>query len=140
MGFGMGRRIVAMGGLILSGVLLLIGIRLTSPLQAIAVISLSVAFLQSTEPAFWSSTIHIGGSSSGAAGGIMNTAGNLGGVVSTALVPVLVKYFGWTFAFSSAAGLAIFGALLWLFMRLDPPGATQEKSALPDGQGELQAI
>ena len=63
----------------------------------------------------------LGGAYAGTAGGVMNMAGNLGGVVSTALVPVLVKQYGWPFAFQSAAALAVGGALLWLLIRIDPP-------------------
>ncbi len=115
----LGRRIVAMTGLTFSAIFLLIGVRVNNPYLAIGGLSLSAGFLFSTEGAFWSSSIDTAGENVGAAGGIMNTAGNLGGVVSTALVPVLVKKFGWDFAFGSAAALAIIGASLWLFIRVD---------------------
>jgi dipeptide/tripeptide permease len=49
----------------------------------------------------------------------MNMAGNLGGVASTALVPVLVKKFGWAVALGSGSGLAIVGGLIWLLIRVD---------------------
>ncbi len=93
-------------------------VRLNSPLQAIVGLSLSVGFLLSTEPGFWSAAMDLSESNVGAAGGIMNTAGNLGGVVSTALVPVLIQHFGWTIAFGSASALALCGATLWLFINL----------------------
>jgi MFS transporter, ACS family, glucarate transporter len=122
-----GRRAVAMGGLIFSAVFLWFGIRAESPYQAIVWISLSVGFLLSTESAFWSASMDVGSTNAGAAGGIMNTAGNLGGVVSTALVPVLIQHFGWNFAFSSASALALGGALIWLWVRLEA-GAEQSTS------------
>lgn len=53
----------------------------------------------STEGPFWSSTIDLAGPHAATAGGIMNTAGNAGGVVSTAL--------------------AVIAAVVWLFIRLD---------------------
>ncbi len=115
----LGRRIIGAGGLVLAAVFLLIGLRLNSPVEAIIGLSLSVGFLLSTEPAFWSASMDLSPSNVGAAGGIMNTAGNLGGVVSTALVPVLIKHFGWTIAFGSASALALCGAILWLFIGSD---------------------
>jgi sugar phosphate permease len=105
--------------LTLAAVFLLVGVRLNSPLQAIVGLSLSVGFLLSTEPAFWSASMDLSDSNVGAAGGIMNTAGNLGGVCSTALVPVLIKHFGWTIAFGSASALALCGAIIWLFIGSD---------------------
>jgi dipeptide/tripeptide permease len=61
----------------------------------------------------------VGGDNAGTVGGIMNMAGNLGGVVSTALVPVLVEWWGWPFAFQSAAGLSVVAAGLWVFIRME---------------------
>jgi ACS family glucarate transporter-like MFS transporter len=126
LGRDVGRRIIGAGGLTLAAVFLLVGIRLNSPLHAIVGLSLSVGFLLSTEPAFWSASMDLSHPNVGAAGGIMNTAGNLGGVCSTALVPVLIKHFGWTIAFGSASAFALCGAIIWLFIGcgsvvVDPP-------------------
>jgi ACS family glucarate transporter-like MFS transporter len=111
-----GRRIVGMTGLALSAIFLVVGINVSSPAQALAGLSFAVGFLLCTEPAYWSTSMDLGGAYAGTAGGVMNMAGNLGGVVSTALVPVLVSYFGWPFAFISAAGVALVGAALWLLV------------------------
>jgi MFS transporter, ACS family, glucarate transporter len=115
-----GRRIVAMTGLGLSAIFLVVGINVASPAQALAGLSLAVGFLLCTEPAYWSTSMDLGGAYAGTAGGVMNMAGNLGGVVSTALVPILVSHFGWPFAFFSAAGCALVGAALWLLVRPSP--------------------
>jgi MFS transporter, ACS family, glucarate transporter len=117
----LGRRVVAMAGFGVAAAALFVGTRAANPYAAIAALSVSVAFLMATEGPFWSSTIHIAGEHAGAAGGIMNMAGNLGGVVSTALVPVLVKNFGWAIALGSGSGLAIVGGLLWLLIRPGRP-------------------
>jgi MFS transporter, ACS family, glucarate transporter len=115
----LGRRIVAMTGLAVSAALLALGARADNAMLAIAALSLSVAFLMSTEGPFWSSAIDISGMHAGTAGGIMNTAGNLGGVVSTLLVPILVARFGWIVALGTGALLAIVGSMLWLLIRVD---------------------
>lgn len=119
LGRSWGRRIVAMTALVLSAAFLVVGVDVTSAFQAVAGLSLAVGFLLCTEPAYWGAVMDLGGADAGTAGGIMNTAGNLGGVVSTALVPVLVAHFGWRTAIGSAAGLAVGAALLWLLVRVD---------------------
>ena len=114
-----GRRAVAMIGLLVSALLIALGARSPDPMVAIAALSVSVGFLMATEGSFWSSATDISGAHAGTAGGIMNTAGNLGGVVSTALVPVLVARFGWMFALASGSVLGVLAALLWLLIRVD---------------------
>jgi ACS family glucarate transporter-like MFS transporter len=114
-----GRRLVAITALIGSSTFLIFGVDAVDQNVAIVGLSLAVAFLLCTEVAYWSASMDIGGENAGTVGGIMNMAGNLGGVVSTALVPVLVERWGWPFAFQSAAGLSVVAALLWLFVRME---------------------
>jgi ACS family glucarate transporter-like MFS transporter len=114
-----GRRVVAMTALAISSVLLLWGARTADPMLAIAVLSLSVGCSMSTEGPFWSSAVDISGPHAGTAGGIMNTAGNLGGVAQASLVPLLVQQFGWVPALATGSLLGLVSALLWLFIRVD---------------------
>ncbi len=136
-GRNQGRRSVVISCLILAAVFLLVGAQVAAPVLAIICLSFSVGFLMSTEGPFWSSSIDVAGPHAGAAGGIMNTAGNMGGVVSTAVAPIMVKQFGWfaTFAFCSA--LAVVAGLIWLFIRLEQPAdeaATARLDALGIGE------
>lgn len=114
-----GRRIVPVASLLLSGFFLFCGAKVANPYVAIAVLSLSVGFIESTEGAYWSTSTDIGGDNAGASGGVMNMFGNFGGVFSTALVPVLVSHFGWLVALGSATVLASIAALLWLCVHAD---------------------
>ncbi len=114
-----GRRVVAMTALCIASALLLWGARTRDPVRAIAALSLCVGFLMSTEGPFWSSAIDISGPHAGTAGGIMNTAGNLGGVASASLVPLLVGRFGWIPALSTGSLFGVVSAALWLFIRVD---------------------
>ena len=123
-GGGWGRRTIAITSLVLSAGFLLVGIRVNSPTTAIAGLSLAVGFLLCTETAYWSTSMDLGEARAGTAGGVMNMAGNLGGVVSTSLVPVLIDKAGWPFAFRSAAGLALVAAALWLLVRVPRPEAS----------------
>lgn len=114
-----GCRTVAMGCLVFCGLLLLVGAEASGPGMAVAAISLSVACLFSTEGPYWSTVIRLAGPHAGAAGGLMNMVGNLGGAVSTAVVPFLVHIFGWLGALAFASGFAIIAAAFWLLIRSD---------------------
>lgn len=112
-----GRRVVAILCLCLSAVSLLVGATVAAALPAILCLSLSVGFLQSTEGPFWATATDIAGRHAATAGGIMNTAGNLGGVVSTALAPVAVQSFGWAFTFAGCGVLLLVASLSWIFIK-----------------------
>ena len=114
-----GRRAVAMGCLVFCGLLLLVGAKAPGPWMAVAAISLSVACLFSTEGPYWSTVIRLAGPHAGAAGGLMNMVGNLGGAVSTAVVPVPGARLGWFGALASASLFAILAAAFWLLIRSD---------------------
>ena len=122
-----GRRAVAMSCLVCAGSLLLVGAAASAAWVALTAISLSVAFLFSTEGCYWSTIISLSERHAGAAGGLMNMAGNLGGVVSTIAVPLLVRMFGWYRMFALASALAMAGAIFWLFIR---PSAVVNASLL----------
>jgi MFS transporter, ACS family, glucarate transporter len=123
-----GRRFVAIGCFSIAATALFLGIRTANPYAAIGALSVSVAFLMATEGPFWSATIDVAGAHAGAGGGIMNMAGNLGGVASTSLVPLLGKKFGWAVALGSGSGLAILGGLLWLLISVDAPDSVKSDS------------
>ncbi|HUR21692.1 MAG TPA: MFS transporter, partial [Vicinamibacterales bacterium] len=127
-----GRRIVAMAALGSSALFLVLGVDVADQTLAVAGLSLAVAFLLCTEVAYWSASMDVGGANAGTVGGIMNMAGNLGGVVSTALVPILVARFGWPFAFQSAAGLSVVAAVLWMFVKMEL--GTGVREVLPNVQ------
>jgi MFS transporter, ACS family, glucarate transporter len=113
-------RLVAVAAFISSACFLVFGVRTHGPYRAIASLALSVGCIESAEGAFWSTALEIGGKCAGSACGFLNMVGNLGGVVSTALVPVLIAHFGWMFALASGAVGAILGALIWSGIKSGP--------------------
>jgi ACS family glucarate transporter-like MFS transporter len=80
----------------------------------VAALCLSVGFLMASEASFWVSATYLAGESGGAISGVMNTAGILGGILSTSLVPVLVAHFNWLTALSSGTVIALGSVLLWI--------------------------
>ncbi len=115
------RRSVAVAGLTLSACCMIFGALVRNPYLAILGLALSIGFNQFAEPNFWAASIDVAGPLAGTACGILNMMGNLGGVVSTAMMPVLVKYAGWTVALGSGAAFACVAAALWLLVRCDRP-------------------
>jgi ACS family glucarate transporter-like MFS transporter len=122
-----GRRITGMIGPLVAATFLAIGARTGDPYFAVAALSLSFGFQMLAEAAVWSTAMDIGGRFTGMTTGIVNMANNLGGVVSTALMPVLVARFGWIHALDSCAAVAAIGALLWLGVR--PDRSVEERHA-----------
>ena len=111
-----GARAVIMLGYGLSGALLFAAAKFENRIAAVAALCLSVGFLYFAEPAFWATALHIAEEDAGASSGIMNTAGILGGIVSTSLVPIIVKHFGWLPALASGAAVALACTCAWLLI------------------------
>lgn len=112
-----GRRLVATACLVVSAFLMWAGAGAQHIGPAIAAISASVALLFSTESSYWSTAIDVAQEDAGAASGLMNLAGNLGGVLSTSLVPVLVARLGWFEALLSGSVFALLAAAAWMPLR-----------------------
>lgn len=124
-----GRRLMAMGCLISSAMFLFIGARVAAPIPAILCLSLSVGFLLSTEGPFWATSTEVTGPNAATAGGIMNMAGNAGGVISTALTPLLFRTFGWNSTFLLCGAMTITAGLLWLMIDAEDSSITVDEVA-----------
>ena len=117
----LGCRIPAISGLLASGIFLYFGLYATSPYTAVALLSLCFASTQFAEGGYWSAQTHIAGPYTAPACGVMNTGGNLAGIVVAPLIPYLAQHVGWVAALSTGCVMAVVGALLWLFIRADRP-------------------
>ena len=118
-GLGRGARRVAVGCLLTAATLVMIGANLSSPFLAIAALSLSVACINDAEGPFWATATALGRHAPGAAGGVLNLMGNLGGVISIWAVPRMRDPLGWTGLLGVWAGVAVVAALLWMTVRVD---------------------
>jgi ACS family glucarate transporter-like MFS transporter len=125
-GAGRARQLVAMSCLLAAAGFVGAGAVLPNALVAIAALSLASACINGAEAPFFMTATAIGASTPGAAAGVLNLMGNVGGVLSIWLVPHMAASWGWigTLAFWSAA--CVIAALLWLTVRVDdapPAGA-----------------
>jgi len=102
-----GRKWVAVAAGTLSAVMLFTGASGVGVAATVAMLALSLGFAASAEGPFWSTAIEISGENVGAACGILNTGGNLGGMLAPVITPLIARYFGW-------AGGLYFGCLIVL--------------------------
>jgi len=121
----LGCRIPAITGLLAAGVFLSAGLGASSPYTAVILLSLCFASTQLTEGAYWSAQTYIAGPYTAPACGVMNTGGNLAGIVVAPLMPFLASHIGWVSALSTGTVMAVVGAVLWCFIRPDKPFAPQ---------------
>jgi ACS family glucarate transporter-like MFS transporter len=81
-----------------------------------AVVALCGAFacIEVTEASFWAATMRVAPSDSMSATGVLNTGGNLGGIIATPIVAMLSAEHHWAAAFVTGTGCALASAALWL--------------------------
>ena len=116
-----GHRIPIMIGLLPSAAFLMFGSITENPYLAVLSLSLCYGFIELTEGSFWS-TISFVSKKPQAAGGILNTGGNLGGVLATPLIPIMVAQFegmmgeqvAWVIALNSGGVFALLGVFFFL--------------------------
>lgn len=111
------RRRVAVAGMALSALLLYLGINITNTLAMVALLSLALGLAASAEGPFWASAIDAGGRQAGAAGGLLNSVGNFGGLLAPTLTPYLAQRFGWTCGLHFGSLMVLLGAASWFLVQ-----------------------
>jgi MFS family permease len=108
------RRIVGAGGFLLSALCIVPACLTTNSLVSVWLSCVAMFGMESTVGVSWAITLDIGADSAGAVSSVMNTSGNLGGAISSALSAYLVTFFGWNAPFLVMAGLSVLAAVLYL--------------------------
>lgn len=111
-----GLRIVPLAALPAAGICLLF-VLAENPLVALAGLTVSFGILEMTEAPFWAAAMELGGEDAAAGGAVLNTGGNLGGIIATPLVASLSGGGDWVAPFAIGAAGAGLSAALWLFCR-----------------------
>jgi ACS family glucarate transporter-like MFS transporter len=127
-----GARLVIVAGYTASGGLLYVAAYAPQRWLSLVALCISIASLMAAEPGFWSYAAHVAEDHVGLVSGVMNTAGILGGIASTSLVPLLVRSYGWGVALASGTAMAFFCAMVWIFIHENTSrtaSATKEKTA-----------
>jgi ACS family glucarate transporter-like MFS transporter len=121
LGMRLGPRYLTMTALILSAVFLYAGAASDNVVITVVLLCICFSCNQLTEAPFWVATMAVSGRHAPVATGILNTGGNLPGIVGGMLVPVIANLLGWEAAIMTGSVFAIIGAVLWIFIRADKP-------------------
>ena len=121
LGIRLGTRYLTMTALILSSVFLYLGATSDSVIVTVVLLCCSFGFHQLAEAPIWVATMGIAGRHAQVATGVLNTGGNIPGVIGGLMVPVIANWFGWPVAIGTGSIFALFAAFLWLFVRADEP-------------------
>jgi MFS transporter, ACS family, glucarate transporter len=113
-GIRWGFRLVPLIALPGAGALLLLGVFAASPYMATAALAACFAAVELTEGPYWAATMYVARSDSMSATGILNTGGNVGGLVGIPIVAYLSSHGAWTPAFAIGAVFALVSAAAWL--------------------------
>lgn len=111
-----GLRAAAMGFLIASAIVMVIGTGSEDSKTAAVLMSLAFGLCSCSDVNFWASTIEVMGDQAGAAGGIMNAGGNFGGALAPVCTTLIAASYGWTSGLYFGCAIAMIGVVVWLFI------------------------
>jgi MFS transporter, ACS family, glucarate transporter len=94
----------------------------------VALFGLAACFfvIELCEGAYWGGAMTVGRGDTMAVSGVMNTGGNLGGMICLPIVGHLADEHLWHSAFWLGVGFALAGAVAWLWIEVDHPAADAE--------------
>jgi MFS transporter, ACS family, D-galactonate transporter len=118
LGRSRGRRAVVVFGMGMGAVFALLGVNVTGQINVAMCLAVSMASLGMCEGVFWTTATDIGGRSRGFCGAFMNALGNVGGLVSPVLTPVMAQRMGWPGAITVACLIAGVGGATWFVIQL----------------------
>ncbi len=113
-----GRAIVPVVGMLAGAAFLLLGLAVTEPEWVVACFAVALGGVGSAEAPVWTTAAELGGRRGGTAAGICNTGGNLGGLISPTLTPLVANWFGWPAGVALGSAVCVGGVLLWWW--IDP--------------------
>ena len=113
-----GPRLLPLVTLPLAAVFLYLTVSIESAYPAIAALCLGFACVELNEGNYWGVAMRLAPSDSMAATAALNTGGNLGGVIGTAIVAALSGQGRWDLVFMTGVVTSVVAALLWL--TIDP--------------------
>ena len=125
-GYRVGRAAVPIAGMLIGGGILPFGIAAEQPERIVACFSIALAAVGATEATFWTTAQELGGRRGGTAAGILNTGGNVGGLIAPIVTPWVGKHYGWPAAIGLASVACLAGVVLWL--KIDPRERVEEPS------------
>jgi len=114
-----GMRLVPLLALPISACFLVATGAVTSPYLAVASLCLAFAFSELTEGTYWAATMRAAPRHVMPATALLNTGGNLGGVVATPTIAALSEAHRWSSIFALGAMLAVLASLVMLLINVE---------------------
>jgi sugar phosphate permease len=111
------RRIVGVAGFVIAAAGIIPATLTHDPRASVAFSCLAFGGLELTVSVSWAIPLDIAGDFAGSASAVMNGFGNLGGAISTQMLPVLVNLGGWNTPFFVTSALCAAGAAM--YMKID---------------------
>lgn len=108
------RRMVGAGGFLIAGLSIVPACLTRNSMTCVWFSCVAIFALELTVGVSWAITLDIGGDSAGSVSAVMNTCGNIGGAIASALSGYLVMFSGWNAPFLVMAGLSIVATVLYL--------------------------
>jgi MFS transporter, ACS family, glucarate transporter len=96
---------------------------------AVAALALCFAAVELNEGPYWAAIMHVSREDSMAAGGLLNTGGNVGGLIATPIIAHFSGHQAWNTAFLVGTGFAVAGAAAWLL--IDPTRSVARADVAP---------
>jgi ACS family glucarate transporter-like MFS transporter len=112
-GLRWGRCLLPALSLAFTAVLLVLGSRAHSAPTAALVLASGAGVLYIAQSSFWAVAADIAGEYVSVVSSIMNMAGQVGGACTASLTPLIAAHFGWNISFTTAAFIAMLGAIAW---------------------------
>lgn len=116
-----GYRLVPLITLPMAGALLLISVNAANPYWAVAGLATCFAAVELNEGAYWGAAMNVGGGDTMAVSGVMNTGGNLGGIIGIPIVAYLSGQHLWRTAFVIGGVFSVVSAVAWLGIQVEQP-------------------
>jgi ACS family glucarate transporter-like MFS transporter len=111
-----GLRIIPLLSLPAAGLLQFLAVDAVNAYMAVAALAACYFCVEMNEGPYWAATMHLARSDSMAATGILNTGGNLGGVIATPIIAYLSGHNAWTSVFLTGTVFALVSAAAWLLV------------------------
>ncbi|MBV8144494.1 MAG: MFS transporter [Gammaproteobacteria bacterium] len=109
-----GYRLVPLVSLPAAGALLLVAVYAPNPYDSVIALALCFAALELNEGPYWAATMYVARRDTMSATGILNTGGNLGGVIGIPIVAYLSGHGAWTAAFVLGTVFALIATVAWM--------------------------
>jgi MFS transporter, ACS family, glucarate transporter len=128
LGVRTGLRIIPLLSLPIAGLLQFLAVDALNAYLAVAALAVCFLCVELNEGPYWAAIMHVAQADTMAASGILNTGGNLGGLIGIPIIGYLAQHHAWTTAFLLGTALAVASGLAWLVV--DPTRSLGRDAAL----------